>query len=850
MEKSKGALSITSLAPLRTTGTFNLNDVQGVYPNATSRKFLAEEWRRLSPDDQLILRAARSKRGWRCDICGSNGYFREICPNQCTSPPSTPDSLASSAPPTPPHDTCSQSITIKSKESTGTGVFWGQKKFKGFRGRKKKDPNEPVTTSHLNEKVDLTTLRPDAMHKLEELRTSDENLKHSYYLNSDEMYSRNYAELTLQQVMRRMIRLLEKELKATIAELTASFDTSLLHPPKRVIQSTFYPKELMKFPEFREYFLKKESEVKNNNYYYKHQSSVRPVDDLDSLFRGPANSSNELFIRKSNAGESVHSKNTWKSVLSKNDLLASSDPLLAKKQADLDNMFANQSKWISLQQTSMQYQNERFEHLLFLVHNEIEKEHAREADLLSAKTKRSEKDVAMRLWQERSHSVDLLLAILQSYQFTAGLEEADFLLFCFERWQKQNKSFGSSSSSSKKSILYNKSQNTDSITSNNIMDGEDENDNIDQPNERPTKNSAKFKATKQPNAMISAMTNPYYHDVQFVQKVKKKREKLFEMGKTGRAMTAAEQREALKEKQLEQMKMLQALENGGSLKDQGAPALVQEDENNGEVSVPSSPTRRKTVQISEQFNYSHDSYDDPTVGGGQQHSFSLQRSFTNISNKSGTSTCTHNSSPSKSILPPSLPDLSDIINQAKQHQTEINEQKQRTWEQRNVVNTLASGAHETSTTGKEVLHRKPYIHPKDLDTMHIAKVKKAFKMAGLGNRIRKGNDDDFAMALPALIPIPKAFDGNSSMVSHTANQIVFQLKRDMVLSDIGKLISLLILYLSYIIPLLPQAIHHKQSCLYTSAIPYMKRKALPKWATQRRKSWLWIVAILTMWADQ
>lgn len=60
-------------------------------------------------------------------------------------------------------------------------------------------------------------------------------------------------------------------------------------------------------------------------------------------------------------------------------------------------------------------------------------------------------------------------------------------------------------------------------------------------------------------------------------------------------------------------------------------------------------------------------------------------------------------------------------------------------------------------------------------------------MAGLGSRIRKGVDDDFAMALPALIPIPQAFDGNSETKSYTASNIVFQLKKDMVLSDLGNI---------------------------------------------------------------
>ncbi len=61
----------------------------------------------------------------------------------------------------------------------------------------------------------------------------------------------------------------------------------------------------------------------------------------------------------------------------------------------------------------------------------------------------------------------------------------------------------------------------------------------------------------------------------------------------------------------------------------------------------------------------------------------------------------------------------------------------------------------------------------------------SIRRAGLANRIRKGNDDDYAHALPALIPIPKAFDGNSQVSSYTGQNIIFKLKKDMVLSDIG-----------------------------------------------------------------
>lgn len=70
-------------------------------PNKAMIRKLAKEWYRLSPEEQLKLRALRCKRGIRCHICGMNGYYRECCPNQCESPPPTPDSDASTPPASP-----------------------------------------------------------------------------------------------------------------------------------------------------------------------------------------------------------------------------------------------------------------------------------------------------------------------------------------------------------------------------------------------------------------------------------------------------------------------------------------------------------------------------------------------------------------------------------------------------------------------------------------------------------------------------------------------------------------------------------------------------------------------------
>jgi hypothetical protein len=49
-------------------------------------------------------------------------------------------------------------------------------------------------------------------------------------------------------------------------------------------------------------------------------------------------------------------------------------------------------------------------------------------------------------------------------------------------------------------------------------------------------------------------------------------------------------------------------------------------------------------------------------------------------------------------------------------------------------------------------------------------------------------DSDLAYLAPTLIPVPGAFqaDGSNPMISHTAENILFAVKKSMILGDIGK----------------------------------------------------------------
>jgi hypothetical protein len=63
------------------------------------------------------------------------------------------------------------------------------------------------------------------------------------------------------------------------------------------------------------------------------------------------------------------------------------------------------------------------------------------------------------------------------------------------------------------------------------------------------------------------------------------------------------------------------------------------------------------------------------------------------------------------------------------------------------------------------------------------------RRADLKGHIRKGEDSDLAYLAPTLIPVPGAFqaDGSNPMISHTAENILFKVKKSMILADIGEL---------------------------------------------------------------
>lgn len=632
--------------------------VIGEYPNKTTRKLLAVEWKTLDDEKKLVLRAARSKRGIRCDICGTVGYFRENCPNGCTSPPKTPDSLAS----TPP-------VSARKEEppSPAVGVFWGTESGAVKAGVQK-------SFYQAKQKVDVNIVRPQAMETLSTLRSNDQSLgSFAFFTRADNAYATDYAELTLHQVMRRMMRLLEKQLRENVQNLTASFDTTLLHPPADKVGDTFYPPEMAKNQEYQDYFIKKT--LKNDRKLkYKNQASLRPIDDLDSIFRGGNLRDDHLYTVKPNAGESMHAKNTWKSVLARNDTLANSDPALVRKQEELDKLFKDQSQWISSQQKSMGFRNDRFEHVVHILQTELKKEHARDAKILQGVGKRGRKEAMMEVWTERLASVDQLTLLLKNYRFTAGLEEADFLIYCLNKWKEVSAKALQANAGSEGAV---------------------------------SKGKDVGKAKSSGKDLVAASTNPYFPDTVFLEQYNKKCSRLHEKSKGGSVFTAAEQRTF--------------------------NATMQEEQR--------SQLKRMDSTLSHRTN-----------------SREASRDHTNA------------------------PDMAELMAAAESESAEFAQQDAKRAAMIERYNRTRRGSSQSANGNG----RKYKMNPREADEKRISKMKKSFRLAGLGQRIRKGNDTDPAHALPALIPIPRAFDGDTRIESYAAQNIVYQLKKDMVLSDIGK----------------------------------------------------------------
>jgi hypothetical protein len=149
-------------------------------------------------------------------------------------------------------------------------------------------------------------------------------LKYSsgFYTKRVQGYARDVSELTLHQLLRKLMKLLEQKLLENAEKLTAIVDVTLLKHPTDIRTKKFYPQDLTAFPEYREYFSKKEEKLRKQKLSHMFHGSTRSDDAVDSLFRGGANNGELMYYPDPKACTSIHSQVGWRSNLSTNDVLA------------------------------------------------------------------------------------------------------------------------------------------------------------------------------------------------------------------------------------------------------------------------------------------------------------------------------------------------------------------------------------------------------------------------------------------------------------------------------------------------------------------------------------------------
>eukprot|EP01038_Epipyxis_sp_PR26KG_P004935 gene4935-6903_t len=732
--------------------------------NPTMRKKLAAQWLTLSPEEKVVVRAGRARRGIACPICGSIGYFRENCPNNCVSPPSSPES----------DDGWGGGLGRTKKKPkddniVGLGVLWNRTEdfnSASIDNDTKKEENDPIKSStnsiiNLNNeindenhnkknkkigirnniKVDMNIVRPEAEKQLKIVNENDKKIgTFEFFTLAQPGYHRTYPELTLHQVLRRLMRLLEKNIQHNIDNLTATFDTTLLHPPKTSNLDTFYPKQLKNISECNDYFIKKENNIKNNNSSYKNKSSIKPVDALDPLFRGMNSDTSFLFENNSKAGHSIHSKTTWKSILAQNDELASSDPSMARKQAAVDQLFQQNAQWINMQSKDMQFTNDRFEHLVNICKSELLKEHERESKILACplsstgdifKHTAEEKQVNMEIWRSRLSSVDMIMQCLKAYNFTSGNK------------QIMDINNNDDNSLSHTVITYNTNQNTNSntYTTNNTNNSTNDYDNNTKNNSKKS-NIKKKKVSNKENIMITAASSPYEYSLNILAQHKKQ-----------------------KEKWLQKIRNSSLLLNNNDNNNNNNNN--NNDNNNNNNSNNNNNNNNNNIIVK---NNSYESF--PDVNYSVSFSNSIDGGILRIINDSND-------------------DNNDNLHAESNDSFAISASSETISHNNNKNKSIIShsNSYNSNNNKKKKLPPRPRkLNAREQDQLDMKQAKISFIRAGLSHHIRKGVDTDLATLGPSLIPIPKAFENDNNrntLSSYVGEQIIQDVRKSLVRTDIG-----------------------------------------------------------------
>jgi hypothetical protein len=880
-------------------GAFDINTSDDFVSPALAR-YIYDKWQKTSESEKMTLVSQRARRGIRCHICGKSGYYRSICPNACISPPPTPDSMASTPPGTPP------------PSPPGLGVLWGSLGFDAKEYSEEKEQSENPK-KHVPLKADLGPCREDATERKEDLRVADFGIGgFEFFAHADEGYNRSLPELTLHQVLRRLMRLLERSLKENAAKLEAKIDVTLLHPPNEEVSENFYTDALAKIKEHRDYFVAKRTKnERNDRKMYKFQGNYRTDDKLHGLFRGQGDGMQDksLFKVDPKAGQSMHARIGWKSVLAKHDQLAISDPNALAKAEEVEKMFAAQGAWTAKQKADMEHRNDRYEHMWFVIKTELAKEHERETKELKAYEEGAKvsKRAKMDTWLDRLNSIDNIMFMLKEYKIVGALDEADLLVYQVEKWSEEMKNNKTTRkqrprANAKKGATEKPSSATtmpaapdheaqalvaeleaNAATRNNVkkdweeelgVDGErDGFDNTDvfaqiaqavhmESNKEPSSskpgtaasraNSRKGKkgkngdakkdssATAGGNVMMSAGASPYYESDIALERHAKFSQALSRHWKIPEDPRDRKRRER-KEKG-GPGPAVQALIDESSARSPARGNSRKATQNNrdplarvrgaADIGMPegSNASTPRTARSEDSLAYSsagEDSGDDTTVAsrgtlGTQRTGVGSERRTTTPGGstrtrvtltKKGNVRINPNSRPtlSKQVVKKSVvvkPDDYEKMITGQQKRTEmgkalqqkylhhnnrmpfeeVDEAVQRADKEAEDVIAAAERKRLRKTGGWKPpnIQRVEVIPPHEIDNMKMQQAKKEFINAGLKNNIRKGVQTDLAWAVPSLIPVPGAFEGDDTerLSSHTGAQIVDGLQEKMT-SDLG-----------------------------------------------------------------
>jgi hypothetical protein len=418
----------------------------------SSSTFLTQtaEWELLTEEQRMVTRSMRAKKGIKCDHCGCVGYFIEICPNECYEPP-------------PPEEVSHHGLArfgsdddedTEPKEPTGEGFYWTNTDTHSEIEKPKR--------SYYPTKADLSSLRQLSLDEKKRLQESDAKLTdYEFHRSAQEGYAQNLSELSLHQALRYFMRILDREIQENVKRLEAKDDLTLFHPPAENLSDHFYPKEVEKFKEYRsassspclhrltlrrEYFHEHAMKKDRQIHSHQHCGALRPEEAMSVYYRAQgekgggremSNKTLALYEPNPQAGQSIHGKIGWKSVLATNDDLAIADPKMAEKLIELRRSEREQSAWTSQQQKSFEFQNERYLHLWHIVKSEILCEHDRERRLLLVDEHANRRETEVGIWKERNEAADRLIETLKGYGYLRGTNEADYIIKGMEMWKAE-----------------------------------------------------------------------------------------------------------------------------------------------------------------------------------------------------------------------------------------------------------------------------------------------------------------------------------------------------------------------------------------------------------------------------